>query len=87
MKRHLGIAVLCACIFPLYSNGRSYPVKTVRIVVPYAAGGNTDFTARAIAERLTPVFKQQVIVENRPGGATNIGTELSRKRPPTDTRC
>ena len=64
------------------ASAQSYPVKTVRIVVPYAAGGNTDFTARAIAERLTPVFKQQVIVENRPGGATNIGTELVAKAPP-----
>jgi len=64
------------------ASAQSYPVKTVRIVVPYAAGGNTDFTARAIAERLTPVFKQQVIVENRPGGATNIGTEIVAKAPP-----
>jgi tripartite-type tricarboxylate transporter receptor subunit TctC len=64
------------------AGAQSYPVKTVRIVVPYAAGGNTDFTARAIAERLTPVFKQQVIVENRPGGATNIGTEIVAKAPP-----
>jgi len=64
------------------ASAQSYPVKNVRIVVPYAAGGNTDFTARAIAERLTPVFKQQVIVENRPGGATNIGTEIVAKAPP-----
>jgi tripartite-type tricarboxylate transporter receptor subunit TctC len=64
------------------ASAQSYPVKTVRIVVPYAAGGNTDFTARAIAERLTSVFKQQVIVENRPGGATNIGTEIVAKAPP-----
>ena len=61
---------------------QTYPAKPVRIIVPYAAGGNTDFTARAIAERLTPVFKQQVIVDNRPGGATNIGTEAVAKAAP-----
>jgi tripartite-type tricarboxylate transporter receptor subunit TctC len=72
----------CALHFPAYAVAQTYPLKTVRIVVPYAAGGNTDFTARAIAERLTPVFKQQVIVENRPGGATNIGSELVAKAAP-----
>ncbi len=78
------VAVIAACALccPAYAAAQTYPVKTVRFVVPYAAGGNTDFTARAIAERLTPVFKQQVIVENRPGGATNIGTELVAKAAP-----
>jgi len=60
----------------------SYPAKTVRIVVPYAAGGNTDFTARAVAEKLTDAYKRQVIVDNRPGGATNIGAEVVAKAPP-----
>ncbi len=61
---------------------QSYPTKTVRVVVPYAPGGNTDFTARVIATKLTDVFGQQVVVENRPGGATNIGSELVAKAPP-----
>ena len=61
---------------------QTYPAKPVRVIVPYAAGGNTDFTARSIGERLTPVFKQQIIVDNRPGGATNIGTEAVAKAPP-----
>src|SRR6476661_2664403 len=64
------------------ASAQSYPVKNVRIVVPFAAGGNTDFTARAIAERLTPVLKQQVIVDNRPGGATNIGSEVVARATP-----
>jgi tripartite-type tricarboxylate transporter receptor subunit TctC len=78
------LAVLGACAVALSTPvpAQNYPIKTVRIVVPYAAGGNTDFTARAIAERLTTVFKQQVIVENRAGGATNIGTELVAKAAP-----
>ena len=58
---------------------QNYPARTVRIVVPYAPGGNTDFTARVIATKLTEVFGQQVVVENRAGGATNIGTDLVAK--------
>jgi tripartite-type tricarboxylate transporter receptor subunit TctC len=61
---------------------QNYPQRPVRIIVPYAAGGNTDITARAIGAKLTDVFGQQVIVDNRPGGATNIGSELAAKAPP-----
>ena len=61
---------------------QSYPARSVRIVVPYAPGGNTDFTARVIATKLTDVFGQQVVVENRAGGATNIGSDLVAKAVP-----
>ncbi|MBI4208023.1 MAG: tripartite tricarboxylate transporter substrate binding protein [Betaproteobacteria bacterium] len=67
---------------PSTGSGQAYPARTVRIIVPYAAGGNTDITARAIAGKLIDVFGQQVIVDNRPGGATNIGSELAAKAPP-----
>jgi hypothetical protein len=71
----------CCSARPI-AHAQTYPTKPVRIIVPFAAGGNTDFTARAIAERLTPVFKQQVIVDNRPGGATNIGSEAVARAAP-----
>lgn len=78
------IATLAACAamaaIPVY--GQTYPTKPVRIIVPYAAGGNTDITARAIAEKLTPVLKQQVIVENRPGASTNIGSDAVARAAP-----
>jgi tripartite-type tricarboxylate transporter receptor subunit TctC len=61
---------------------QNYPVRLVRVIVPFTAGGNTDLTARAIGARLSEVFGQQIVVENRPGGATNIGTELVAKAPP-----
>ena len=61
---------------------QSYPTRSVRIVVPYAPGGNTDFTARVIAGKLTDIFGQQVVVENRAGGATNIGSDLVAKAAP-----
>jgi len=77
-------SVFAACVFAAAASAsaQSYPARTVRMIVPYAAGGNTDITARAISGKLAEVFGQQVIVDNRPGGATNIGSELAAKSPP-----
>ena len=66
---------------PSAGSGQAYPARPVRVIVPFAAGGNTDITARAIGAKLSEIFGQQVVVENRPGGATNIGTELVAKAP------
>jgi len=52
----------------------AYPDKPVRLIVPYAAGGGTDTAARMIARKLAPLLGQPVVVENKPGGATQIGT-------------
>ena len=59
-----------------------YPSKVVRIVVPFAAGGSTDLLARNIAQRLTEAWKQSVVVENRPGAGSIIGTESVAKSAP-----
>ena len=61
---------------------QTYPAKSVRIIVPFAAGGNTDFTARTIAAKLTEALGQQFLVDNRPGGSTNIGSDMIVKSPP-----
>src|SRR4029450_12274993 len=78
MKLTLWVALLA--VAP--AAAQSYPSRIIRVIVPYAAGGNTDLTARTVASRLTEVFGQQVVVENRPGGATNIGSEIVAKAPP-----
>ena len=60
----------------------TYPTRTVRFIVPFAPGGGTDVVARAIAHKLTEVWGQQVIVDNRPGGSTTIGIGMAAKSPP-----
>jgi tripartite-type tricarboxylate transporter receptor subunit TctC len=82
MTRCPVLIAACAAFAASAAGAQTYPVKPVRIIVPYAAGGNTDFTARAVALKLADVFKQQVIVDNRPGGATNIGSDMVAKSPP-----
>ena len=82
MNRLIALIAACAALCALPAAAQTWPAKPVRIIVPYAAGGNTDFTARALAEKLTDAYKRQFIVDNRPGGATNIGTEAVAKAAP-----
>src|ERR1043165_5653168 len=64
------------------SSAETYPAKPIRIIVPTSPGGITDTLARALAQRLTESFGQQVIVENKPSGAGHIGMEFVAKAPP-----
>jgi tripartite-type tricarboxylate transporter receptor subunit TctC len=64
------------------SFAQSYPNKPVRLIVPYPAGGGTDFFARTVGAKLQEQMGQTVIVENKPGAATIIGAEAVAKSPP-----
>ena len=59
----------------------TYPSRSVRIVVPFAPGGATDSLARALAQKTAESWNQPVVVENKPGAAGNIGTELVARSP------
>ena len=69
-------------LIPIQAASQAYPGKSVRLVVPFAAGGSTDIVARTLAPRLTEMWGQTVVVDNRPGGSTVIGTEIVAKSPP-----
>ena len=60
----------------------TYPAKPVRLLVPFPPGGGTDYTARLIAQKLTEMWGQTLIVENRPGASTTIASEIVAKAAP-----
>ena len=64
------------------AQSQAYPTKTIRFVVPYVPSGGVDFVARTLAEKLSQTLGHSVIVDNRPGGSTNIGTELVARAAP-----
>jgi tripartite-type tricarboxylate transporter receptor subunit TctC len=64
------------------SGAESYPDKPVRIIVPFAPGGSTDLIGRTLAQKMSETWNQTVVVENRGGGATIIGTEAAIKSKP-----
>ncbi|MBX9828385.1 MAG: tripartite tricarboxylate transporter substrate binding protein [Xanthobacteraceae bacterium] len=64
------------------SKAQSYPSKQIELVVPFVAGGTTDTVARFISQRLSDQWGQPVIVSNRPGGGSSIGTNIVAKAAP-----
>jgi tripartite-type tricarboxylate transporter receptor subunit TctC len=82
LKRLPLLAIAVALSLPGVAGAQSYPHKPVRLIVPYTAGGAGDIFARTMAQKLTEAFKQQVIVDNRPGANGVIGMELVAKSPP-----
>jgi tripartite-type tricarboxylate transporter receptor subunit TctC len=75
----LGLAALSAA--PRIAVAATYPSRPVRILVATSAGGGTDLVARLIAQWLSERLGQSFIVENRPGGGNNIGTEMAARSP------
>ena len=65
-----------------WAAAQAYPTKPMRLVVPYPPGGPTDFVGRAISARLTELLGQQIVVDNRPGAGTIIGSELIARAAP-----
>src|SRR5687767_5816208 len=78
----LRAVVIAACaLAPALSVAQSYPTKPVRMIVGFPPGGSTDIMARLISPGLSEAFKQQFIIDNRPGANSNIGAELAARAP------
>src|SRR5437867_7075 len=72
---HLAAGAAALPAFAHVAVAQAYPSRPVRLVAPFAAGGGSDITARLIGQWLSERLGQPFIIENRPGGASNIGTE------------
>jgi len=80
------LVVLCVGAVTMLGAGaagaQAYPVKQVRLILPFPPGGPTDLLGRAIAQKLTEQMGQTVVADNRPGAGGNLGIELGAKSPP-----
>jgi hypothetical protein len=89
MRARLSAVALAACaaavpalvLAAAPAAGGAFPNKPIRLVVPFPPGGSVDPLARVIGQRMSETFGQQVIVDNRPGGNTVIGTDFAAKAP------
>ena len=84
MKRSALLQVFAAIVamLPALACAQAFPVKPVRMIVAFPPGGGTDIVGRMIATRLSAVFGQQVVVENRPGADGILGTDIVAKAAP-----
>jgi tripartite-type tricarboxylate transporter receptor subunit TctC len=84
MKRYIAAAI-AILLSGLCTYAQEWPAKTVRIIVPFAAGATPDIVARLVAERLQEQLGQSLIVENKPGASGNAGTDAVAKAAPDGT--
>jgi tripartite-type tricarboxylate transporter receptor subunit TctC len=83
LTRRTVLAAAAALAAPTaWAQAADYPSRPVRILVAFTAGGTSDVLARATAQKLTERFKQNFLVDNKPGGGGNIGTEMAARAAP-----
>lgn len=87
-EKRLSIAFACVCLTaaaPVHAQqtagGAAYPSKPIKMVMPYPAGGPTDILGRLLGQKLTESWGQNVVIDNRPGGAGMIGASVAAKSP------
>lgn len=82
VSRARAVYILFAALWWIPAFAQSYPARAVRVIVPFAPGGGTDILVRTIAPRLSEALGQQLVIDNRAGGGSTIGSELAAKSPP-----
>jgi tripartite-type tricarboxylate transporter receptor subunit TctC len=82
LRSLLLVAVVIVSYYPCYVLAEDYPARTVRIIVPFAAGGPADVYARQIGHYLSEALKQSFVIEDRPGAGSVIGTDAVAKSAP-----
>ena len=80
--RAAAAVLFCALASSALVSAQSYPTKPVRMIVPFAPGGNTDIIARVFAPKMGEILGQQIIIENRGGAGGAIGTEIASRAAP-----
>ena len=75
-------AALLLTMHSAHAADASYPVRPIRLIVPFVAGGGTDLLARLLSPRLSEILGQQIVIDNRGGGGSILGTQIVSKSPP-----
>ena len=82
-RRGILALALCAAVLPSsFALAQTYPSRPIHLIVPYPAGGGTDFFARLVGQKMQELIGQPVVVENKPGAATNLGADYVAKAQP-----
>jgi tripartite-type tricarboxylate transporter receptor subunit TctC len=74
--------IILALLLPLQAAAQQYPARAIKLIVPFPPGGGVDIVARAVGEKLSPRLGQPVVVDNKPGAGTTIGTDAAAKSAP-----
>jgi tripartite-type tricarboxylate transporter receptor subunit TctC len=82
MNAFARLAFIAAACVPLWSAAQSYPSKPVRVVIPWPPGGSNDVVGRIVTQKLAEAMGHQFIIDNRPGAAGSIGSDVVAKAPP-----
>jgi tripartite-type tricarboxylate transporter receptor subunit TctC len=79
----LTMIVAISAVIPAQSaSAQNYPTKPIHLIVPYPAGGGTDFFARLVGQKMSELVGQPIVIENKPGAATNLGADFVAKATP-----
>ncbi len=82
MSKLMAVIAMLGLLVAAPAFAQQYPAKTIRLIVPFVAGGSADVLGRVLAQRLTQQYGQQMVVENRPGSGGHVGAEAAARAAP-----